>query len=284
MRVVPLLRALAHRAADAPVQVTHQLLEDRLLRVEVEVVRAGRDTCRLRELHDRRLVVPELAEDALGGVEQAAPRVEPATRKGTTVDVGDDGVGHAVTSGRSSVLLDLPHRVARQLVDEHDALRHLEAGKPVAAEVARRRPRRVSRSATTNATPTSPHISSGTPTTATSCYGGMLVQHRLDLGGIDVLAARDEHLLQPALDPEVALLVSLDDVARVQPSVPRASWLSPRGCASSPGTRSARGRAARPRAPISTSTNGYGLPAEPILRIASSGGRQSTFGDASVRP
>ena len=47
----------------------------------------------------------------------------------------------------------------------------------------------------------------------------MLVQHRLDLGRVDVLAAGDVHLLQAALDPVEALVVALGDVAGAQPAV-----------------------------------------------------------------
>src|SRR5207342_284556 len=43
----------------------------------------------------------------------------------------------------------------------------------------------------------------------------------LDLGRIDVLAARDEHLLAPSSDPEEAVGVAPGEVARDQPAVPR---------------------------------------------------------------
>ena len=47
----------------------------------------------------------------------------------------------------------------------------------------------------------------------------MLVEHRLDLRGIDVLPARDDQVLQPAPDPVEALRVALHHVAGVQPAV-----------------------------------------------------------------
>ena len=47
----------------------------------------------------------------------------------------------------------------------------------------------------------------------------MLVEYRLDLGRIDVLAARDVHVLEPALDPVEALVVALGDVTGAQPAV-----------------------------------------------------------------
>ena len=68
---LPLRRRLRHRVADAAVQVAHELVEDLLLRREVEVERALRDAGRLGDLHDRRVVVAELAEHVLGRVEQA---------------------------------------------------------------------------------------------------------------------------------------------------------------------------------------------------------------------
>ena len=83
----PCSRRLLHRVAHALVQVAHELVEDRLLRVEVEVEGALRDAGRLGDLHDRRVVVAELAEDGLGRVEQAAPRVEAAPRERPPVDV-----------------------------------------------------------------------------------------------------------------------------------------------------------------------------------------------------
>src|SRR3712207_8929682 len=46
-----------------------------------------------------------------------------------------------------------------------------------------------------------------------------LAEHVLDFGGIDVLAARDEHLLPPAGDIIEALGVAPRQVARPQPAV-----------------------------------------------------------------
>ena len=59
-----LRRALFHRVPHAAVEVAHELVEDRLLRVEVEVEGAGGDAGDLRQLDDGRVVVAELAEDA----------------------------------------------------------------------------------------------------------------------------------------------------------------------------------------------------------------------------
>src|SRR5204862_3728710 len=47
----------------------------------------------------------------------------------------------------------------------------------------------------------------------------VLVQHRLDLGRVHVLAAGDVHVLQPATDAVEALAVFLGDVAGAEPPV-----------------------------------------------------------------
>ena len=41
----------------------------------------------------------------------------------------------------------------------------------------------------------------------------MVVEHVLDLGRVDVLATRDDHVLDPARDAVEALVVALGDVA-----------------------------------------------------------------------
>ena len=48
---------------------------------------------------------------------------------------------------------------------------------------------------------------------------GILPQHRLQLGGIDVLAAGDHHVLLAVDDPEIAVLVEPADVAGAEPAV-----------------------------------------------------------------
>src|SRR3954449_3648400 len=60
----PLLRLLGHRVADAPVQIADELVEDFLLRCEVEVERPLSHARRLGDLHDRGVV--EVAEHLLG--------------------------------------------------------------------------------------------------------------------------------------------------------------------------------------------------------------------------
>ena len=51
-------------------------------------------------------------------------------------------------------------------------------------------------------------------------HGIMLLQHVLDLGGIDVLAAADDHVAQPAAgDDQAAILAQVAQVAGAQPAV-----------------------------------------------------------------
>ena len=72
---------------------------------------------------------------------------------------------------------------------------------------------------TTTATTWWPRRSSGTPTTATSCTRGMPGEHVLDLERVHVLAAADDHVVEPPVEPEVAVLVEPADVAGVVPAV-----------------------------------------------------------------
>ena len=49
--------------------------------------------------------------------------------------------------------------------------------------------------------------------------GGMLVEKRLDLHDRNILAAANDHVLRPAGDPDVALIIDLGEVAGVEPSL-----------------------------------------------------------------
>ena len=114
---------LCHRPADAGVQVEHELVEDPLLAVEVEVEGALTDARGLGDLDDRGVVVAVLGEDALGRLDQLlaralAPCGQLASRAGS----------------EELALDDLPQRVPRQLVDEAHLPRNLEPGQPLAAE------------------------------------------------------------------------------------------------------------------------------------------------------
>ena len=232
------------------------------------------DAGRLGDLHDRRVVVAELGEDVLGRLEQPPPgrarracdsaarrrrserrrrsRGPPPARARSssfcTLFIADRGssstnrtaFGTLKRASRAAAVLDqlvLGRRRSGREDDEREAdlapalVRHADDGR-----VGDRR---------------------------------MLVQHGLDLGRVDVLAAGDEHVLEPAADPVEALVVALGDVAGAQPAVRRTRPRSPPGCASSRGRRSGRARAARPRGSLrsspsgsrsATSTYGYGLP------------------------
>ena len=65
---------------------------------------------------------------------------------------------------------------------------------------------------------TSPQRSSGTPNTATSATAGWS-EHRFDLGRVHVLAAGDDHVLDPVDDEQVAVGVDVAAVAGMQPAV-----------------------------------------------------------------
>ena len=122
---------------------------------------------------------------------------------------------------RSSRFRTLPDGLRGSASTNTTALGTLNLRELVAAvldELVLGRRRRVRRAATTNATGTSPHRSSGRPTTATSTTAGVLVEHPLDLGARDVLAAGDDHVLEPVDDEEVAVVVEHADVAGVEPA------------------------------------------------------------------
>ena len=74
----------------------------------------------------------------------------------------------------------------------------------------------------------------GTPDDRDLHHGLVLVEHALDLGARDVLAARHDHVLEPVDDVEVPVVVLHADVAGVEPAArERACW-SRRDRASSP--------------------------------------------------
>jgi hypothetical protein len=50
---------------------------------------------------------------------------------------------------------------------------------------------------------------------------GMLVKNRLDLAGVDVLAARDNHVLQAVQEVEITVRIPTADVTRVKEAVPQ---------------------------------------------------------------
>ena len=106
--------------------------------------------------------------------------------------------------------------------------------RPSAAACSRRAARARTRSArprsawlpgarTTSAFTVSPQRSSGTPMTATSATSGCCDERLLDLDGIHVLAAADDHVLDPVGEEEVAIVVEVAAVAGAQPAVRRSA-------------------------------------------------------------
>src|SRR5205085_11521838 len=111
-------------------------------------------------------VVAELGEDTLGGVEQPCARAHALARERAAVRTRDGALAHARAPWRSSSFWILP-RLLRGIAPT----KWIDFGTLYRAS----RPRHHSinsssatPSATTNAAPTSPQRSSGTPTTAAS--------------------------------------------------------------------------------------------------------------------
>ena len=107
-----------------------------------------------------------------------------------------------------SRLLDLAHRVARQLVDEHELARASCSRRARCGSAPRARSRvgAVAARGTTTATTRSPHFASAQPITATSATAGCVAQHVLDLRGGDLeAAALDDVGAEPPDDPHVAV-------------------------------------------------------------------------------
>src|SRR5439155_12405185 len=100
-------RGLLHRVAHARVQVAYELVEDLLLRREVEIEGPLPHTGRFGDLHDRRVVIAELAENGLGGLEQPEPGFDSARGEGATVGTGNH-VGHCATSETRSCFWIFP--------------------------------------------------------------------------------------------------------------------------------------------------------------------------------
>ena len=75
------------------------------------------------------------------------------------------------------------------------------------------------RRSTTYAFTASPVCGWGTPMTPTSATAGMLGEHLLDLGRVDVEARHDDEVLGPVDEVQVAVVVGHGDVAGAQPAV-----------------------------------------------------------------
>ena len=147
-------------------------------------------------------------------------------------------------------LAHLPGRRPRQLVDDDDVLRDLVARDRAVEVLADIVGVDLGALAHRDAPPTAPRPTArrGTPITATPVTPSMSLMRFSISAGIDVLAARDDHVLEPVGDVEVAVRVEVAEVARAEPAVvgetpPR----SPQAGCGTPGTRSARrSRSRRP--------------------------------------
>src|SRR5580692_4033970 len=115
---------------------------------------------------------------------------------------------------------DLAGGVARQGFDEVDRLRRLEARDALAGEADDIRRRRLLAGL---------HHHDGLDRLAPFVVGhadhgdfgdiGVIADRAFDLGGIDVLAARDDHVLDAVVDIEIAVAVHVAGVAGAQPAV-----------------------------------------------------------------
>ena len=114
---------------------------------------------------------------------------------------------------------DLPRRALRQFGDEAVLARPLEASERVGGQTVR-----------VELLPGDPVVGhdAGDDALAEAVVGAAITrppharnahQHVLDLDRMDVLAARDDHVVDASYDPEVAVLVDPADVARVVPAV-----------------------------------------------------------------
>ena len=101
--------------------------------------------------------------------------------------------------------------IARDLVTAIRSRLHPINSSAVGASAAER--------STTNALPTWPSRSSGTPMTAACAIAGCSARNPSISAGIGVEAADDEHVLLPADDAQPARLGELTEVAGVQPTV-----------------------------------------------------------------
>src|SRR5690554_828624 len=139
---------------------------------------------------------------------------------GSRLRGGCTGFGRLRGETPDLFLAHLAERGLRQRVDEDDVLRMLEAGDAVLQQ--REHAVGVDRAARAPDDDGDHHLA---PVIVGAAHDrgfldvGRLDQHVLDLGRIDVLAARDDHVLLAAVDPEEAVGVEVPDVAGVEPAV-----------------------------------------------------------------
>ena len=116
--------------------------------------------------------------------------------------------------------MDFPGRVARQRIDELDQPRTFEPRQiDLAMLVDFRRSKRVAGLDRHDCHADFAPLLVGDADDGGFGHGGKLVQHALDFGRIDVLAAGNVHVLPAVDDVVVAFLVDARSVSRVQPAV-----------------------------------------------------------------
>ena len=179
---------------------------------------------------------------------------------------------------RSLCFMTLPVALRGSSATNQSAARALVVGEALGAERGERRRRRASTPGlrTTNAPTSSPSTWCGTPIDRGFLHVGVLEDHGLDVGGVDVVAAADDHVLDAAGDVDEAVVVEVREVAGAQPAV-----VGPRGRARAvvlvvlaPLARAGARAARRPRSAARsssvsgsttfTSIGGIGLPTEPM--------------------
>ena len=139
----------------------------------------------------------------------------------------------------------------------------------------------------------STHFSWLTPDQGYLFHLGVAVDDGLDLGGIDVFSARDDHVLLAVDDVDVALVVQAD--RSPEWNQPPANACVASACSSSPAIRSRRAvddladlappaRRTGPRRRCGRATVGMSWPTEPSLRERPPQSSMQVTGDISVSP
>ena len=198
--------------------------EDRLLREEVAAARLAAAAEQVRRGRRRCVNQPSMAGTrVLAGAMGWGPPENETCSITSSAQPSPGRIQMRRSRPRPVAVAQAPHlqlagRMARQLALEVDRARHLVAGEMCAAECEdlrfeRRRRLRSRRASCTTAFTVSPHSSSGMPKTPTSATAGMLGEHLLDLGRIDVHAAGDDHVRLAIAEVDEAVGVDPADVA-----------------------------------------------------------------------
>src|SRR5437763_985619 len=148
------------------------------------------------------------------------PGVDWLTIKRATASVDSPLISLPVAFAQQS-LQDLPGRIARKLVDEFDRFRDLETRQPFSREMQYAcRVRRAiwfqyDEGLDRFTPPLVRHTNDGDVSDIR-----VSVQGTFDLGGVDVLAAGNDHVLQAIVDIQITFFVQEPGIAGMQPTVP----------------------------------------------------------------